>query len=348
MASGNLLQLLLKGDIPKNGRLLVANGSAPLAPKAMLEVLVHLVYDEDREISSAASQTISGWDEESIVAQLNLQDCAVPVLKHFAETSGSVAILQSIIRNPSSSIEIIESLASTGTAHLLETILDNRVRILEHPEILEKIKSNPFATAEIQRVIHEIETEFLGNKKKEYAIEQKPEETKDINSILGLELEPPPADLSLEGLPMDPEERQAAITTRLSSLSFREKIRYALFGNREIRAMLVRDSNKEVSRMVLRSPKLTDSEVESIAAMRGVTEEILREIGTSKAWTRSYNVIQNLVKNPKTPPLISQNLLFRLRTPDLTLLTRDRSIPEAVRHNANRTLNQRAAKRFLQ
>jgi hypothetical protein len=345
MAVGNLLQLLLKGDVPPNVRLMMAQGSAPLPPKAMLEALVHLASDGDSEVSSAARKTISGWDQESIVAQLSSIDCSVTVLKYFADESESDAILQSVIRNSATPASIIESLASSTPSHLLDAILDNRIRLLNSPDLLKKIKANPFASGEIQRIVLEIETEFFGTKKTEYAVEQVGEDSGNDLSIPGLEIEAPPDDLSLEGLPMDPDERLAAITSRITGMSFREKVRYALFGNREIRAMLVRDSNKEISRMVLRSPKLTDNEVESIAAMRGVTEEILREIGTSKAWTRSYHVVQNLVKNPKTPLLISQNLLFRLRTPDLTLLTRDRSVPEAVRHNATRTLNQRNSKR---
>jgi hypothetical protein len=345
MAAGDLLQLLLKNTVPQNVRLLVARGTAPLPPRAMLEALVHLATDEDREISSVAGQTISEWDEESIVEQLTSQDCTASVLKHFAENSNSEPILQSIIRNPVCSKEIIAFLASTVPANLLEIILDNRVRLLEFHKILENIQINPFATAEITRVVHEIETEFFGTKKTEYAVGNVVTDTDDTDSIHGLEIEAPPDDLSLEGLPMDPEARQSAINARISSMPFREKLRYALFGNREVRAMLVRDSNKEVARAVLKSPKLTENEVESIAAMRGVTEEILREIGNNRAWTRSYNVIQNLIKNPKTPPIISQNLLFRLRTPDLMLLTRDKSLPEAVRHNANRTLSQRTAKR---
>jgi hypothetical protein len=348
MAPGELLQSLLSGATQKNVRLLVARGSAPLSPKVMIEALVLLLSDEDKEISSSAAKTISSWDEEFVLSQLNLQDCPISVLKHFASSSNSNPIQQAIIRNPASPEEIIESLASIVPPHLLEAILDNRVRLLQSPGILEKIKLNPAATSEILRVIQEIETEFLGTKKTEYAIDQSTESDTTEDEALELEIEAPPEDLSLEGLPMDPEARQVAINIRLSSLSFREKMRYALFGTREIRSMLVRDSNREVARAVLRSPKLTDNEVESIAAMRGVTYEILRDIGNSREWTRSYNVVQNLVRNPKTPPVISQRLLFRLRSSDLMLLTKDRSIPEVVRHNANRALSQRTSKGALQ
>jgi hypothetical protein len=345
MAAVDLLQLILKDEVPQSFRLLVARGSAPLPPKSMLEALVRLVSDRDEEVSSAALKTISGWDEQDIIAQLNSPECPASILKYFADESASAAVLHSVIRNSATPHEVIESLAATVESHLLESILDNRARLVNSPEILKKIKANPFATPEIGRIVLEIETEFFGTKKTDYTVQQAPEDAGNDGFIPELEIEAPPDDLYLEGLPIDPDERQTAITARITSMSFREKIKYALFGNREIRALLVRDSNKEISRMVLRSPKLTENEVEGIAAMRGVTEEILREIGSSKKWTRSYNVAQNLVKNPKTPPMISQNLLFRLRTPDLTLLSRDRSVPEAVRHNAARTLNQRNAKR---
>ena len=194
------------------------------------------------------------------------------------------------------------------------------------------------------RLVREIEVEFLEGKKKEYAVGEAPEADAVQPSALDLQLELPAEDLSLEGLPEETEARQAEIVKRISSLPMHEKIRYALFGTREIRSMLIRDSNKEVARTVLRSPKLTDNEVETIAAMRGVGEDILREIGQSRAWTKSYSVVQNLVKNPKTPPTISQNLMFRLRAPDLLQLSRDRSVSDAVRYNASRTLRTRASR----
>jgi hypothetical protein len=81
--------------------------------------------------------------------------------------------------------------------------------------------------------------------------------------------------------------------------------------------------------------------VESFAAMRNVSEDVLREIGNSRQWTRHYNVVHNLAKNPKTPPAITQRLLFRLQSKDLSLLARDRGVPEMVRRNAQRTLTAR-------
>jgi hypothetical protein len=79
--------------------------------------------------------------------------------------------------------------------------------------------------------------------------------------------------------------------------------------------------------------------------MRNVSDEVLREIGNSREWTRCYAVVHSLVKNPKSPPFISQRMLSRLHTKDLTLLGRDRGIPEAVRRNAQRMAAQRTSAR---
>jgi hypothetical protein len=343
MAQNNLLQLLLNGTATKKVRMLVASGSTPIPINQTIEILVLLLSDSDPEVSSRAEQTLRSLGKEEIIVCLQAPECSQSVLEYFARSDTDDRILQTIISNPSASGKIVEKLALSVQEHLLERILDNRVRILQFPAILKNIQKNPRATPETRRVVAEIDLEFFGDKKKEYVIEA-PVETagsNDQDSILPLESAIPLDDLSLEGLPVDSEARQAELIKKISSLSVREKIRYALFGTREIRTIMVRDTNKEVARSVLRSPKLTENEVEGISAMRGVAEEILTEIGNSKEWIRSYVVVHNLVRNPKTPPAISQRLLFRIRTKDLTLLARDRNIPEAVRHNATRALNQR-------
>jgi hypothetical protein len=155
---------------------------------------------------------------------------------------------------------------------------------------------------------------------------------------------PSDTDLSLEGLPLDSDADDANIAARIASMPPKEKIKYALFGVRELRAILIRDTNREVARAVLRSPKLRENEVEGISAMRSVSEDILREIGGSREWLKNTIIVNNLVKNPKTPPMIAQRLMPRLHTRELTLMTRDRSIPDATRNNAQRLLKQRTAK----
>jgi hypothetical protein len=124
---------------------------------------------------------------------------------------------------------------------------------------------------------------------------------------------------------------RASAAERLSTMSVLEKMKVATRGTREERAILVRDSNRLVAAAVLSSPKLTGQEVEAIAKMANVGEEVLRVIGTSRQWTKNYAVVAGLVRNPKTPVAISLNLLPRVQDRDVKMLAIDRNIPEPLR-----------------
>jgi hypothetical protein len=117
----------------------------------------------------------------------------------------------------------------------------------------------------------------------------------------------------------------------LSSMTVMQKMKIAMRGTREARAALIRDPNRLVSTAVLSSPKLTENEIEGFARMANVSEDVLRQIGSNRAWVKSYAVAANLVKNPKTPLAMSMHLLQRLNDRDVKMLTIDRNVPEPLR-----------------
>jgi hypothetical protein len=129
-----------------------------------------------------------------------------------------------------------------------------------------------------------------------------------------------------------------ATPTVLANLPIKKKIKLASKGTREQRAQLIRDPNKLVAAAVLSSPKLTDAEVESFTKMQNVTEEVLRVIGTNRAWLKNYGVVLGLVKNAKTPPAISMQLLQRVTERDMKMLAVDRNVPEALRLAARKSM----------
>jgi hypothetical protein len=342
----DFLKSLLEGTATKPQKLIAARGLVPLRPRDTLHVLVTLVKDDDPEISSEATKTLDGLPAEEVLDQLHAKECDAGILEHFAATASSEAILEAIVLNASTPGPAVAGMALGCDGNLLETILLNRVRILECPEILENAKQNPSITNEARRLIQEIELEFFSSKKKDYSItegEESAEVAQASEEPINLQVDLVPDDLSLEGLPLDPEAREGAIFERLSKMTVPQKIHYALMGTKEVRTILIRDPNKQVCKTVLHSPKITESEVEGFAAMRNVSDEVLRDIGNSKNWTKSYLVVHNLVKNPKTPPSISQRLLFRIQTKDLSLISKDRTVSDAVRQNAQRMLRQRTA-----
>jgi hypothetical protein len=137
------------------------------------------------------------------------------------------------------------------------------------------------------------------------------------------------------------EPERIPVLARIMRMSVKDRIRFALKGTREVRMILVRDANRLVASAAINNPRITDSEVETIASLKSVHEEVLRLIGQNRAWARSYNVIHNLARNPKTPVFLSLNFLNRLHNRDLRLLAHNKNIPELVRTMAGRVLVKR-------
>jgi len=147
------------------------------------------------------------------------------------------------------------------------------------------------------------------------------------------------ADLAEYGADASSEEEKLSLLAKLAAMGVPEKVKAAMKGSREMRAVLIRDPNKMVSRAVLSSPKLSDAEVEVFARMGSVSEDVLRTIAQSRAWTKSYLVVAALVKNSKTPVTLSMMLLNRLSAKDLKALVTNRNIPEALRLSAKRRIS---------
>lgn len=133
-------------------------------------------------------------------------------------------------------------------------------------------------------------------------------------------------------------EDQAATVRRLSEMSVPEKVKAAMKGTREMRATLIRDPNKMVAAAVLSCPKLTDQEVESFARMANVSEDVLRTIGSTRAWVKNYGTMLGLTKNPKTPLALTLAFLHRLNDRDLRALSSDRNVPEQLRLAAKKKI----------
>lgn len=130
---------------------------------------------------------------------------------------------------------------------------------------------------------------------------------------------------------------QSAIE-KIAAMSPMQRLALAMRGTREERAILIRDPNKIVAVAVLSSPKITDAEVEGIAKMASVSEDVLRIIGHARAWMKNYVIVSALTKNPKTPLAIALNLLPRLLEKDVKVLSTDRNVSDVIRLAARRRL----------
>ena len=138
----------------------------------------------------------------------------------------------------------------------------------------------------------------------------------------------------------DSEEARQSGVQALVTMTFPQRLKAAMKGSREVRAVLIRDPNKLIASSVLSSPKVSIPEVESFARMQNVSEDVLRIIASNRAWLKSYGIVIALTKNPKTPLSLSMNLMARLTSKDLQKLAVDRNVPEALRISARKKVVQ--------
>ena len=147
--------------------------------------------------------------------------------------------------------------------------------------------------------------------------------------------------INAERLEGDASPERISLIRRIMFMTVKDRVKLGLKGDREARGILVRDTNKIVATAVMHNPRLTDHEVENISTMRTVAEEVLRLIGTNHAWARSYPIIHNLARNPRTPMATAVHILPRIRTKDLKAISLNRNVSEAVRRQAYRLSEMR-------
>jgi hypothetical protein len=169
--------------------------------------------------------------------------------------------------------------------------------------------------------------------------------TSSVPADAGLAVTPSPEMGPGSASGAEADRRHETLLQKIARLTVAQKVRRALMGSQEERLILIRDSNRVVVRSVIQSPKLSDSEVESFAAMRNVQEEVLRIISKNRVFMRNSTVIRALVFNPRSPIDVSLPLIKLLKDRDLKLLTIDKNVPDAVRNSAVRLYSTRAQDR---
>jgi hypothetical protein len=150
--------------------------------------------------------------------------------------------------------------------------------------------------------------------------------------------EPAPEEPSADEQEADDDR---TVLQKIATMSPAQRLALAMKGTREERAILVRDPNRIVGVAVLSSPKISEAEVESIAKMANVSDEILRIIGHTRVWLKKYTIVSALAKNPKTPLGVSLTLLPRLLEREVKALSTDRNVPETLRIAARRKLTEK-------
>ncbi|RLB52783.1 MAG: hypothetical protein DRI90_21810 [Deltaproteobacteria bacterium] len=356
-------QKILSSSAPPKLQLMAAKGIVPgVRPDEILTVMVLLSESDTPEVAETARSSLAALPAPLLqgALQLDLPEAVILVLAQAYTLR--MDVLEGLVKMPRLPVEAVMHLAQYGDEVVTELVATNQELLLQNPQIIEQLylnKATRMSTTdrlvelsvrngiELQGIAawKEVAQAIQGELIAEPSDEPLPEdedfwETDDLAHELthaGLQDAFFEDDEGQELL----EDKLKPLHTRISDMSVSQKIRRAMLGTKEERLMLIREQNKMVASAAARSPLLQESDVVQITRNRGVSIDVLRIIGMSAEWMKSYSVKKNLVENAKTPIAIAQRLITQLRESDLRRIAKSKNVPSAVRTQAQRHLDRR-------
>jgi hypothetical protein len=341
----------VRRDAPVDVRRLAARGALPLPPIEIATVLFALSHDPDDEVKTRARESLEGLPPTVADAVLTgeTHPAVLGYLAHAWKDDGPR--IEKVALNPATDDRTFVFLAGLPHKRVVEIVANNQTRLLRCAEIAEALGENPATgRATIDRILA-----FLGFQKHsgEPADEgDSPEPvspdalTDDaaaaaLRAFLGDDASGFAAGLieETEG-ELDPEEA-GNLFALVQKMTIMQKIKLARMGNKEARGLLVRDRNKLVATAAVRSPKMTENEVEGLAKARNVSDEVLRIISSNPEWTKNYHVKVGLATNPKCPLPMAVKFLNFLHERELRLIMKSKDVPSAVSSHARRLLQKK-------
>ncbi len=331
-----MVDLIRSGKAPDVVRRKGAEGSLPLPAEDKVEILALLASAPEVELREKAMETLHSI-EGAEIRRVMANPRTPPDVLHFAAQhllAGREELREILLWNPSLPAASRELLKPKPAAKppAPAPAPPKPVELSPSPQPpapLAAQASPAKSETTVERVADQVTIEILAK----LAAGEKVEE------VAGVKTETP-AEATKQDDQLTEKERVTLIQ-KLNSMTVVEKIKAALTGNLETRTILIRDSNKMITRAVLQSPKISETEAESYAAAKNVNEEVLRLIAVNRKFMKSYVVMRALVNNPRAPIDITMPLINRINDRDLKGLSLNRNVPEVIRSLAIKAIKQK-------
>lgn len=337
----------VRRDGPLEVRRMAARGALPFAPVELATVLFVLLHDPDAETKDRARQSLEELPPS--VAASVLGGAAHPaVLSHLAHVHrDDAALMETLALNPAADDATVAFLAALPHRRVVDIVSNNQQRMLRCPAIVDALGDNPLTgRAVIDRILSFLGLERSGAGAHEEEAEAPldtpgpltdAEAEAALRVLLGDDLSEFDPELVQESEGEEPLD-ESNLYRLVQNLSVFQKIKLARTGNKEARGLLVRDRNKIVASAVIRSPKITETEVAGFAKSRNVCDEVLRIIAANREWTRNYQVKLALAGNPKCPQPTAMKFLNYLQDRDLQGLMKSKEVSSVISTQARRIL----------
>jgi len=356
-------QKIAAAGAPPKLQEMAAKGIAPgVRPGDVVALLVVLGQSENEAVRAIAQKTLAQPPDQLLAGALatDLQPAAIDALASVLVDKRDA--LEKLLAMPRVAMETVEEVARRGGESVTELIATNEDRLLKHPRIIELLylnKNTRMSTADrlvdlaarngvqlsgipaFKEAVAALQNELIP----EPSDEPTPDdlffkETQELAEALAGAPDEDTHEEDEEGNEHVKDEFKP-LHQRLDEMTMSQKIRRASLGTKEELMLLVRDHNRSVASAAIRSPKMQESEVVLVARNRNIADEVLRVIGSTPEWLKSYSVKKNLVENPKTPVTIAARLVQHLREADLRSLAKSKNVTGPIKDAARRHLDRR-------
>jgi len=333
------VDLIRSGKAPEVIRRKGAEGNLPLPAEDKIEILALLAAAPEADLREKALETLRGWDTTEVRRVMASPRTAPDVLSFAAKQllPGREELREILLWNPSLPAEF---------HNLLKPKPVPKPAVVAPPARPAQPRPELAPPRPVQEAAKEPPSESEPEPASKLAAEQTAVEMlaklaagTPIEEVAGAPMEAVP-EVTKRDDELTPKDRETLIE-KISRMTVVEKIKAALTGNLETRSILIRDSNKIISRAVLQSPKISDTEAESYAAAKNVSEEVLRLLATNRKFMKTYVVVRALVNNPRAPIDVTLHLIGRIKDRDLKGLSLNRNVPDVIRSMAAKAIRQK-------
>jgi hypothetical protein len=367
------VQKFLAPDAPAQVLKLVLGGLFPMPTEMRVSALYHLSVTR-REVTDQCIEAVRGISTQNLVDSSQvlqsaqtldwLADICLGAEAHpkYKPLDDEAELVSALVTNTHVAEVTIARLALYTSKVGCERIALNEQRLLSQPSIIHALYYNPqFSTVHADRILELAAREGLD-------LTWLPDAQEVINEISGVNT-PETDDLLQEAIQAGQNEdpKNAAINAVLQehaarraaespeadkgkpkkgyaliqSLNVAQKIRLALLGSQGDRALLVKDSNKVVSRAAIRSPAVSVSEALLYARNHSLNASIIEYIAKNRKWMQNYRLKVQIILNPKTPVNISLNALNTLRPAELRSVSQSHNVSGVVSQKAKDLIKKR-------
>jgi hypothetical protein len=329
---------IVKPGAPRDVQLAAARGALPLAGKDLLTVLFFLCRSKDAEIRKAAVITLRGMPETILLPVLKDDTLHPQLIDLLVKTRvADEELMGAVIMHVATTLRTLLSLADKASSAVLVRLSGHQNLLHQNPELVAAIISNPAAEKNLK---------FRLGWKDPVAMAQTAADLEaDVGEAADANVETDEEERSQTEIEAMAEDEESLSKYQITmNLKVAEKIKMGLTGDKEWRAIMMKQSNKLIQGAVMNNPRITDGEVLMVAKSKTSSDDLIRLILLNKDWVKNYEIKKALLLHPKTPPPKALRFVSFMTMKDIKQMAKSRQLTNIVANAVRKELAVRIKK----